>query len=205
MKKIITILALSLSAVACANTPVFTTLGSSKSDVFAGVKLESKGNEPETYLLQIKDGKASQKIVLPQELIHREIISIYPANEKDILVLTQRTVEQGDDPQLHSFNSEKKTWKKLGSTNCMSFAKVTYEKNAVKLTCLKTNEKGDEVKEEKKISFSGLSVSEPTELNLPVEKAEKGPLKAELLGDAFEWREVKVVRGKEEKKFKPLP
>jgi len=204
MKKIITLLALSFSAIACADAPVFTTLASSQKHVYAGVKLEEKGNEPETYLFQLTEGDVINKISLPKELIHREIVSIYPANEKEILVLTQRTVEQGDAPLLYSFTPANTSWKKIGSVDCMSFAKVAYEKNAVKLTCLKTNEKGDEVQEEKEIPLKGIAVSAPKEITLPVHKVENGDLKAELIGDSFEWKELKVLQGKKEKKFKPL-
>lgn len=205
MKKLIVTLAFSFSAVACAGTPVFTTLSVTKNDVFAGVKVVKEGNEPETHLFQASIGDVVHKISLPKELIHREIVSIYPANEKEILILTQRTVEQGDDPILHSFQIKEGKWKKIGSVKCLSFTKVAYEKNAVKLTCLRTNEKGDEVEEEKKISLSGIAVSGPAVLNLPIEKAQQGTLKAELIGDTFEWKEVKVTRGKTEVKFKPLP
>ena len=204
MKKIITIFALSLSAVACANTPVFTSLGASDKDVFAGVKLEEKGNEPETYLVHITSGAlTSEKVKLPTELIHREVVSLFPANANELLVLTQRTVEQGDSPQLHAYDASKKSWKKIGTVDCSSFAKVTYEKSAVKLTCLRTNEAGNEVSEEKKIDLKGIAIANPRQITLPVEKTENSTLKAELLGDAFQWKELKVSKDKKEKVFKP--
>src|SRR5690606_33790018 len=111
MKMISTLALVSLfvTTVACAEAPVFTTLSSSGKSVFAGVKQEAKGMEPDTYLMQVSgEPMTSSKITLPTELSHREIVGLFPAENHTLLVLSQRTVEQGDKPLLHSYNPDKK-------------------------------------------------------------------------------------------------
>lgn len=206
MKKIMTFTFASLlmTTAALAQAPVFTTLSSSGKNVFAGVKLESKGNEPETYLLQVSgDGLTSNKIELPTELAHREVVALFPADNNQIVVMSQRTVEQGDKPLLHSFNPSKKEWKKLAEVDCTSFAKVKVEKQSVSVTCVETDAKGEEVEKEKKVILKGVTLTQPGSVTLPLQKIEKDTVRAELLGDPFEWKELKVSVDKKEKIFRP--
>lgn len=205
MKKISTIALASMfmTTVACAQAPVFTTLSSSGKDVFAGVKLEAKGQEPETYLLQVKKDLTSSKIALPTELLHREVVALFPADKEQLVVMSQRTVEQGDNPQFHSYNPAKKEWKKLGEVDCMSFAKLQVEKSAVTLSCVETNAKGEEVTTEKKVAFKDVTLTRPGAVTLPMAKVEDKSVRAELIGDSFEWQELKVGIEKKEKTFRP--
>jgi hypothetical protein len=191
------------TSVASAQAPVFTSLNSSDKNVFAGVKLEKKGHEPETYLLQVKKDLSSSKIKLPAELLHREVIGLFPAEKNLLVVMSQRTVEQGDKPQFHSFDPAKKAWKKLAEVDCMSFAKVKVEKQKIALTCLETTEKGEEVERVKVVELQGMALSQTGDFTLPQAKVEKASLKAELLGDSFEWKELKVGMDKKEKVFRP--
>ncbi len=206
MKKISTLALASLliSTVACAQAPVFTTVNSSGKDIFAGVKLESKGMEPETYLLQVSsEALTSSKVSLPTELSHREVVALFPADKNRLVVMSQRTVEQGDRPQFHSYNPEKKEWKKLAEVDCVSFAKVKVEKKTLTLSCLETNAKGEEVESKKQVAFRDLILTQPGEVTLPMAKVEKDSVRAELLGDTFEWKELKVGQDKKEKVFRP--
>jgi len=192
-----------ITSVACAQAPVFTTLSSSGKDVFAGVKKEAKGMEPETYLLQVNKDLTSSKIALPTELAHREVVALFPAEKNQIVVMSQRTVEQGDNPQFHSYNPAKKEWKKLAEVQCMSFAKLKVEKSAVTVHCLETNEKGDEVETQKKVALKDVVLTKPGDVSLPLAKVEDTTVKAELIGDSFEWKELKVGHDKKEKVFRP--
>jgi len=205
MRNISTLALVSLffTSVACAQAPVFTTLSSSGKDVFAGVKLEAKGMEPETYLLQVNKDLTSKKISLPTELAHREVIALFPAEKNQIVVMSQRTVEQGDNPQFHSYNPAKKEWKKLAEVQCMTFAKLKVEKSAVTVNCLETNEKGDEVETQKKVALKDITLTQPGDISLPLAKVEDKSVKAELVGDTFEWKELKVGVDKKEKVFRP--
>lgn len=205
MKKISTLALASLfiTSVACAQAPVFTTLSSSGKDVFAGVKLEAKGMEPETYLLQVSKDMSSNKITLPTELSHREVVALFPAEKNQLVVMSQRTVEQGDSPQFHSYNPAKKEWKKLAQVDCMTFSKLKVEKSSVTVSCLETNAKGEEVESQKKVALKGITLTQPGEVTLPIAKVEKDSIRAELIGDSFEWKELKVGHDKKEKTFRP--
>lgn len=205
MKKISTLALASLfiTSVACAQAPVFTTLSSSGKDVFAGVKLEAKGMEPETYLLQVSKDMSSNKITLPTELSHREVVALFPAENNQLVVMSQRTVEQGDSPQFHSYNPAKKEWKKLAQVDCMTFSKLKVEKSSVTVSCLETNAKGEEVESQKKVALKGITLTQPGEVTLPIAKVEKDSIRAELIGDSFEWKELKVGHDKKEKTFRP--
>lgn len=206
MKKILTFTMASLlmTTAACAQAPVFTTLSSSGKNVFAGVKLESKGNEPETYLLQVTgDGLTSNKVELPSELSGREVVALFPASDNKLVVMSQKTVEQGDKPQFHSFNPAKKEWKKLAEADCISFAKLKVEKEAVTFTCVETNAKGEEVEKAKKVALKGVTLTQPGNVTLPLQKVDKDSVRAELVGETFEWKELKVSVDKKEKVFRP--
>lgn len=202
-KLIFTLTTLLISGLSLAKTPMFTTVNASGKDIFAGVKIEQKGVEPETYLLQVSSDLKSSKVSLPMELQHREVIAVFPAEKSSVVVLTQRTVEQGDKPQFHSYNTEKKEWKKLSELDCVSFAKVEVEKNSITLTCTETNEKGEEVKKEKKASFKDVTLTNTGKKTLPISEVKLGDLEAKLSGDAFEWAELKVKKDKTKKSFRP--
>ena len=201
---IITLASFLLSTAACAQAPVFTTLSSTGKSVFAGVKLEKEGMEPETYLMEVSSDKmSSQKIQLPTELLHREVVGLFSAEKNLLLVMTQRTVEQGDKPLLHVFDPSKKEWKKVAEADCTSFAKIKVEPSALTFKCSETNEKGEEVITDKKVSITGIKLSTSGELTLPLQKVDKDQIKAELLGEAFEWKQLKVGFNKKEKVFSP--
>lgn len=199
-----TLFGLLMTTVACAQAPMFTTLALSGKKVFAGAKLEKKGMEPETYLVEISAEKlSSQKLSLPSELSHREIIAIFPTQSDLVIVMSQRTVEQGDNPLFHSFNPLKKEWKKLAEIDCSSFAKMKVETSSIILQCVETNQAGKEVEISKKVTFQDIKLSPKNEITLPIEKLEKDSLKAQLLGESFEWKELKVGYDKKEKVFRP--
>lgn len=206
MKKFI---ALSLStflinAFAAAEAPVFTTLVTSGKDVFAGVKKIAKGMEPETYLLKVRgETLTSEKISLPADLIHREVVSIFEGDKGRLVVMTQRTVEQGDTPQLHLFEPGSKKWSKLTDVGCTSFAKVKVDADALTVGCLETTKSGEEVEKPLKITLKDVKLAPKGELTLPATKSPEAPVKAELIGEAFEWKELKVMANKKEKVFKP--
>lgn len=201
----LTFTSLLLNAFAAAESPVFTSLGHSGENVFAGVKSSAKGMEPETYLLKVKgDALSSEKIPLPTDLEHREVISILDTTAKDlVVVMTQRTVEQGDNPLLHSYDTKTKKWTKLGEVGCHSFSKLKIEASQLTVNCLVTNKSGDETESPVKVSLKGILLKPQQEIVLPVTKLSGPQIKAELLGESFEWKELKVVSNQKEKLFKP--
>jgi hypothetical protein len=206
MKKFKTLIfaTLFLSSQVFAQAPIFTSLSNTGNNVLAGVKLEKKDHEPETYILNISaDSMQSKKINLPDELIHREIIGIFPAEKSMLLVISQRTVEQGDRPQFHSYDVSTQKWKKLAETDCKSLSKVKIEKASLVVSCSETNSKGNDVESLKRIELAGMAMSSPKEVTLPVVKDDSASLKAELVGDVFEWKELKVSLNNKQKVFKP--
>jgi hypothetical protein len=120
-----------------------------------------------------------------------------------MVVLSQRTVEQGDKPQFHSYNPAKKEWKKLAVSDCISFAKLSVKSDSVTFTCVETDKKGEEIETQKKVTLKGVKLSRPGEMTLPMVKVEKDNLSAELIGESFEWKQLKVGLNKEEKIFTP--
>jgi len=203
-KTFLFILSSFVSFSACAQLPVFTCLNANGPKVFAGVKISEQGMEPDTYLMEVNSTKlSSQKITLPKELIHREIVGIFPTQSEVVLVLTQRTVEQGDNPLLYSFHPTKKEWKRISEFKCPSFANVSIEESALTLHCLETNKEGVEVKTSQKTPIIGVKLRASGDQTLPMVKVEKDNLKAELVGESFEWKELKVSVDKKEKVFRP--
>lgn len=185
--------ALIFTNLAFAQARVFTTINSDAENIYAGVKIESKGMEPETYLLEVSGDKlSSAKVSLPNELIHREIIGLFPAEKNMVVVLTQRTIEQGDKPLFHSYNVAKKEWKRLAEVDCISFAKLKIQASSVTFSCSETNKNGEEIERLKKVTLSGVQLKNVGEMKLPLIKTEQGNLKAELLGEIFEWKELKI-------------
>jgi hypothetical protein len=206
MKKLnlLMLLSLFLSSQLLAQTPIFTSLSTNGKNVLAGVKLEKKDHEPETYLIKISAAEfESKKINLPLELIHREIIAIFPAENNMAVVVTQRTVEQGDRPQFHSYNLSTQTWKKLAEAECKSLTKAKIEKATIAIYCSETDVKGNDVESERKIDLKGIIMSKPQVVTLPVKKDASASLKAELIGEDFDWHELKVSVDKREKVIKP--
>lgn len=195
MNKLLTLTLASLfTTAACADSTVFTTLGSNGKDIYAGVKIEKKDHEPETHLVEVsgKDLK-EQKIALPTELSHREVIALFRAQKNQLVVITQQTIEQGDKPQVHSFDPAKKTWKKIAEVDCVSFTKLKLEKAAIIVQCLETNAQGKEVEKAQKVALKDTSLTDSGEKTLPLTKIEKEGLKAELIGESFEWTELKIT------------
>jgi len=187
-----------------AEGPIYTTLNSDGKSIFAGVKLEKKDYEPETYIQEISGDKLiSKKIPLPKELSHRDVIGIFTAEQNQLVILTQRTAERGDHPLFYTLESEKNEWKKIGETNCISFAKITVEKDSMTLHCVETNDEGKRVEIPKKVKFKGVFFTQVGEITLPITNITKNSLRAGLLGDPFEWNEIKVGKDKKEKVFRP--
>jgi hypothetical protein len=206
MKKIITLTLVTLLSTSgvLAQGQFFTTLTSIEKDVYAGVKIEKKGDEPETYILQVSgEGLTSKKIMLPEELAHREVVALIPAEKKQLVLVSQRTIEQGDKLQFHLFNPEKEEWKKLSELDCNSFAKMKKEKKGLVLNCISTDEKGKEIEKKKNVSFKEVTLYELGEVTLPLSKIQNNLIQAELLGDSFEWKDLKVGINKKEKVFRP--
>jgi hypothetical protein len=185
-----------------AQAPVFTTVSVSGNGVFAGVKREAKGEEPETYLLRIKD-LDSTRILLPGELLHREVVGLFPAEQGLLIVMTQRTIEQGDEPRLHRFSLQSREWKQIAKVDCTSFAKVRTEKNSITVHCLDSGSDGVEKENPRKVELAGVRLLESRDVTLPLFRSESKGLMAELQGEPFAWTRLRVRTGRRERIFEP--
>jgi hypothetical protein len=187
-----------------AGSAVYTSLNFSGETLFAGVKISEKGEEPDTYLLQVNSQKmSSDKINLPAELIHREVVALLPSAGEDLVVVTQKTTEQGDNPLIHTYRPSLKKWTKVAEAKCMSFAKLEMSEKNLIFHCVETNDQGKEVIRPEKVATTGLKFSSKGALSLPQTKVDSKDLKAELIGESFEWKELKVSAKSQEKIFKP--
>jgi hypothetical protein len=189
---------------AWADSQVFTSISATPSSVFAGVKIEKRGMEPDTYILEVSSSKlTSQKVALPKDLIHREVVAILPTKDNQIIVITQKKTEQGDSPQIHTYQPGKKTWNKLAEVECSTFKTIKLEPKSVTLSCLVTNKAGDEFELMRETPLKEVELIRTGLMELPFNKIEEKNLKAELLGEIFEWNQLKVVSNKKEKVFSP--
>jgi len=204
IKLFIISVSIALSSNLFADVPEFTCLQSSDTKVFAGVRLLEKGAVPDTYLLQVDStNMTSSKIPLPDNLSGREVKALIPTKGPEVLVLTQWSMEQGDDPQLHSYHPDKKEWKKITEFSCPTFNSLKGDASQLVVNCLIVNKKGKQVPNPVKIKISDFKLDEKFDFKLPQRKIEKNDLVAELQGDSLEWKELKVVYKKTEKKFTP--
>ena len=55
----------------------------------------------------------------------------------------------------------------------------------------------------KKVVFQDINLMQTGEITLPTTSITKNSIKAELLGDPFEWKGLKVETEKKEKMFRP--
>lgn len=207
MKKIIKLtltLSVLVTQLACAES-TFTTVASLDNKlVYAAVKESKPEMEMISHLVEIQADKlSSQKIKLPSELDNREVIALLPAQKGLLVVVTQITRGGGDQPLLHTYDSQKKSWNKVGKADCVSFAKIKLTKDSVEFACEETDAKGNVKIVAKAVPLKNITLAETGDMILPVTKIDSKNLKAELQGDQFEWNKVKVNQDKKEKVFTP--
>lgn len=202
MKFIIIMLALLPSAL-LAQSVVFTSLGGNSDHIFAGVKSQVKGHEAESHVLHITKDFEVKKVKLPPELLHREVISLVPASDGKLLVITQRTIEQGDQPLFHSYDLKSGEWRKEGEGHCVSFSVLTVKGKTISLNCVEIGENGKEILSDKKFTLKNINMGPEQKIPLPQTKLDAKELKAGLQGAPFAWKELKVEQGKKQKIIKP--
>lgn len=181
----------------------FTSLAGNDHHLFAGVKTVQKGHEPESHLLQISDRLEVKKIKLPPDLLHREVISLIPGAPGKLLIVTQRTVEQGDNPSFHSYDLKTEKWSKEGESDCVSFSRLSVSGKTVSIKCLVSRPDGKEEEVEKKLLLSQMDRVPRQEIQLPQTKLAVKQTQASLSGPPFDWKELKIQQGKKQKIISP--
>jgi hypothetical protein len=193
-----------IADVAYAQTPVFTTVCLSGNEIFAGVKIVREGWELRSYILQVSlDNLAPSKIMLPKEISNRDIIELFPAENKVLIVMSQWTMEQGDNPQFHSYDIKTKKWKKIGETDCITYHKVKLERDGVIFSYYKYNAEGKEDELQKKVALNGVNLTHLGEFKVPISIVNNGSMHAELIGEKFKWNGLRVRLPGKEKVFRP--
>jgi hypothetical protein len=206
MNKILLTLIINFStSLIAAETSVFTSLSfPSEEFSYVGVKKISSGKESESALLEIHTHKMlAKKIKLPNDLAKREIVSLIPASDKRLLIVTQYTMERGDNPKIHLYSPLKKTWSSLGEVSCIGFAKIKLTLEKIIFMCEETDDKGITKIVEKDLKLPAKIVLEEMTLELPIVKLEKGKLKGILEGPLQEWTKLKLTYKNTTKDFLP--
>jgi hypothetical protein len=189
---------------ACAQTPVFTTVCASGDHVFAGVKIVREGWENSSYILRVSlDKLKSDRIMLPEEIANREIVELFPAEGNSLVVMSQWTLEQGDNPRFHRYDSKSKKWKKIGEIDCTTYRRLKVESNAVTFLCTEFDAEGREIEAQKKAVLKGVKLLNVGEFDVPVASVKIGSIRAELVGEEFKWKELKVRLPGKERVFRP--
>lgn len=197
-------LSLTLTQNLQAATKVLTSLSQSSGHVLAGVKVLLDGHEPDTYLLKVSaETMKSQKVELPSELAHREVVFIQPTLKGDVLVVTQRKVEQGDNPLLHRYSMTSGKWEKVREVECASIAAISVAKGSLDFKCLVTTKDGDEEEKPVKVLVSDIESKDALPGNFPQERAKADKFSAELVGERTEWHELKITKSGKSKVVKP--
>lgn len=204
--KVFNIVALSLLSFFSLNiwgAAIFTNI-SVVSDrlVLAGVKNVEPGMEMASHLLEVDASRmSSRKIKLPREIDSREVVGLFPTKKDVVLVVTQITMGGGDQPQIHSYDTAKNSWKKIGQVDCVSFSKVIVSATDLEFSCEETDAAGKVSVVAKKVSVGSALTAQA--VTLPVIKIDRNEVKASLEGEEFSWNKLKVTQGKKEKVFTP--
>ena len=193
-----------MTSAAIAQTSVFTTVCASGDYVFAGVKIVREGWENSSYILRVSlDRLKSDRIMLPEEIVNREIVELFPAGRNSLVVMSRWTLEQGDNPQFHRYDGKTRKWKKIGEIDCTTYHRLKVERTAVTLLCTETDAEGREIEVQKKAALEGVKMANLGEFDTPVASVKTGSVSAELVGEEFKWNELKVSLPGKERIFRP--
>jgi hypothetical protein len=185
-----------------AGGPVYSSVCLLNDDIFAGVYLQDKGMEPESYIVRISGSSfSSRRIAVPAEISNRNIIALFAAENNLLVVMSQLSTEQGDWPQFHGYNAKTRAWKKLGESTCISFTNVIVAPKKLVFFCVQDSVVGNEAESRKEILFQEISFTDTGEYPHPVTSVAHGTLRAEIIGPMFAWKKLKVHLSKREKIF----
>lgn len=149
--------------------------------VTAALLQRQKSFETESKLVRINPQTLHwSAIALPPDARDRQVLALFRAG-KELLVLTQRTVEQGDDPSLYAYSAGK--WRRLSEARCPVVLGAHLNEKKLELDCEEEDESGKTVSVKRALSLKNATVSKPVDLKLDYEESKTLPLL--LQADSF--------------------
>ncbi|MCM2322448.1 MAG: hypothetical protein NDJ90_04220 [Oligoflexia bacterium] len=163
-----------------------------------GLRSQARGaSEVASGLLRIHARNFTvRRLALPKAASNREVIALFLFG-KQLIAVTQWTIEQGDDPQVHAFNLANAKWTDLGKVACPGVRKITAEAGLLRFSCEEPSPVGETRWGEKTVAL-GSTWSGPAQVvELPVVEARSGAARAQLLGDKLRSEKLQLkARGK---------
>ncbi|MBI3557704.1 MAG: hypothetical protein HY074_15695 [Deltaproteobacteria bacterium] len=175
----------------------FTALASGQSgESYAGVKVAKKGEELSSYLFRI-DAKSlkARPLKLPKDLKNREIVAILPS-ERQLYIVTQWTLEQGDNALVDVYDLEKKSWNKVDTANCNSFDRLAVQDNKLVFHCSKIGTGDTEHWEDVALPLGTNKITARPEIKLPQNSATHDGTRLTLSGAPNAPEQLKILSGK---------
>ncbi|OFZ20666.1 MAG: hypothetical protein A2X94_04095 [Bdellovibrionales bacterium GWB1_55_8] len=173
----------------------------STTDVFAGTLKTTSGMEPESafWKINLRTGTTSS-IELPAELRDREIVGILPAKQ-GVYVISQYTIEQGDQPLVHHFDTGPGRWKRVGQVDCPAFSVIHSSKKDLTFECEELDESGKTMPKKKSLALLKQFPVTARDLKIPQTQDAAASREVRLQGTPFEWDSLKVRLDKKEKTY----
>ncbi len=187
-------LAFSIQSVTAEAETSFTALAVGAGNaVYVGVKDVKKSVELVSHLYQLDaKGLKATAIRLPKDLQEREIVVLLPSQQQ-LFVVTQWTIEQGDNALLEVYDLRKKTWNKVRATeNCTAFDAVTVRDKALVFHCDKNN---GESWQDIVLPLGAHKIVPRPEIKLPQNTASLGDATFSLAGSPNAPEQLKMVKG----------
>lgn len=134
---------IAMPLMASASTTLTAADATTQNSIWAGIKSGSNQNGFVSELIHANlevvstkshHAKKDKNIKLPSEIADREIIGI-ATNKNAVLVFTQWTMEQGDEPLIHVFSPANNTWKQIGKIPCNALFSLSVEGSKVDYQC----------------------------------------------------------------------
>ena len=206
MKTILLIFTIFIFQLSSKAEVVFSSMVIDGDSLYVSLKNSEGVPAPVLAIIRTSDFKV-QQIKVPKSFKLREIRNIFLHN-KTLVAFTQKTIEQGDDPQISLYNIKSKSWEMIGAISCPFFKEMFLTGNTLSLTCDEDNSKGKEVEVVKTISLSkSKSIMNKNQLKKVIpflkEELKNKNISVKLQGFTYEWDKLIIsnLKNKSKKTF----
>lgn len=176
----------------------FTAISGSKDTIYVAAKKSEAGVNPTHKLVKYNVADFKPQTIETKEIEGRDIVALF-LQDKKLLVLSQSTVEMGDQPQLHELELATNKWNLVGKSDCIAILGLELKKDQLVLDCEKSDEKGIAKSLKINILATGKSFAVEPYFKLPQKQISKSPLSASLITEKFNATKLKVSTGKRQK------